>query len=129
LINDNAMPYITLSVTTENHDSVKLRILEILNKYPDTVPNIRITTQLNAENKAFYDALKRAYPQVKWSVLQINTTEINKSHKESIFEVPVTPDLTEDNIVSVIEDKLIRNKESTEMQAAVIDLLKEYVYG
>ena len=122
------MPFMTYTLTDDNHEFIARAIDELISKYPELCPNIRLTTVLNAQSKAFYASMKKDYPFVKWTIKAIHDELTEKKDVEVLHEY-VSVEITEDNIESILADKLNRNNVDKPMQSRLFDLLKEYRYG
>lgn len=128
IINKSPMPFMTYTLTDDNHEFIARAIDELISKYPELCPNIRLTTVLNAQSKAFYASMKKDYPFVKWTIKAIRDELTEKKEVEVLHEY-VSVEITEDNIESILADKLSRNNVDKPLQSRLFDLLKEYRYG
>lgn len=125
VINKDPMPYLSFELSEDNAAWVEDEVKKALSK-ADLIYkiNVSIKTVLNAENKAFYEYLKRTYLDVRWT---LNPLVSEVKHNEKIIETVVMPsiDITPNNIFSMTKDKLIRM--GAKDIDATLTILREYI--
>ncbi len=127
VINETPMPFVTYTLTDDNHEFILQAIGKLIEQYQEVSPNIRIQTVINAQAKAFYTHLKKSYPFVKWTIKAIQEAAVMKDIPERHRYVSV--EITTDNITSIVGDKLSRNKVEGAQRDRTLALLKGYQHG
>lgn len=126
IINKTAMPYVKVKLL-DGADKIDKAVTKAIEMAMGGVPNVKVLFPLTAENKSLYESYREKYPGVRWDVEAIVTASEEKKTKALAMMDLTSIELTKENIVSIVADKLRRNGLTAVETSRLTNVLEGYV--